>query len=286
MKGLKWSINKKKWDDAINSYLGYTHKTLEEVTYRQAKNLLFFVSRNLPTAKFKRGQPVSRLSDYFKYNKETAGKLVACYFKRKGALMMKAGLHKRKGVIGRAYMTEGARGKMKFAGWQRDRRTVYFTKEMAIKRNRDVKNIINSRFGFIQLIPMKAVERLKVVALEFGINLGAIRLAGDKPNKKKKGEPAMVKVSKVGDRIDLKVVSAYRYRQSTTLFGKPVEKTAKYYDDQFRIALPKAIDDTIADMDLYIRKKTLGKPSSQWTDAERARFAAIGRAYFAAGGKL
>lgn len=256
MADIQWSINKKKWDDAIQAYRNLTHKTLEEVTLRQTKNLLFFVSRNLPTSKFKKTQPVTRLSDYFRYNRKLAGIIVGKALKKRGGLSMKVGYHTHRGVTGRAYMRQGARGRMKFAGWANGGRATWYTKEEAVKKNQAMRKQINSRFGFIQLIPLKAVERLKQIAKdEFGISIGGVRLSGDKPNKKHKGAPAAIRVTKGETRIDVTVLSTYEYKRQTTLFGKPISRTAKFYDDAYRKALPRAINDTIADIQQYIQAK-------------------------------
>lgn len=256
MADLQWGIDKKRWDAAIKAYQMLTHKTLEEVTLRQTKNLLFFVSRNLPTSKFKKSQPVTRLSDYFRYNRKLAGIIVGKALKKQGGLSMKAGYHTHRGVTGRAYMRQGARGRMKFAGWANGGRATWYTKEEAIKKNQAMRKQINARFGFIQLIPMKAVERLKQIAQEkFGISIGSLRLSGDKPNKKHKGAPAAIRVSKTDKRVDITVLSEYEYKSQRTLFGKPMTQSAEWYSNAYKAALPKAIDDTVEDIQSYIRAK-------------------------------
>lgn len=259
----------KEWENAMNLYIGLTHKTAEEATFRQAKNLLFFLSRALPTAKFKRGQPVSRLSDYFGGKPWVAGMVVAKHFKKRGGVVLKDGFHKQRGVVGRAYMTRGARGRMKFAGWKKSGTAKYFTREMAIAENAKRKRMIQARFGFIQLLPFKALDSLKRVAEMYGIKLGAARLSGDKPNKKNVGAPAMIKVTKGDGRVDMRVVSAYDFKSQRTMFDKPMSLSAQWYDEQFKRAFPQALRSTIADIKDYCYRK-LNK--AKYTPAEAAKY--------------
>lgn len=252
---FNWSIEAKRWNDAIGEYAKITNKSTEEATFRQAKNLLFFVAKQMPQSRFKKGEYVTRLSDYFKYREWVAGMVVAKYFKRKGAMIVKL-KHKRKGETGRAFMAVGSRGRYKFAGWQGKNRTaVYFTKEMAIKENARRVRMINARLGFAQLIPMKAVEALKVVASKYGFNIGSMRLQGNKPNKKWQGENAMVRINKTDKRVDVSIVSAYTFKSSKTMFGKSQDANAQFYDDAIKRALPRAITLTIADIKQYIAQK-------------------------------
>lgn len=273
---VRIQANLKEWENAMNLYIGLTHKTAEEATFRQAKNLLFFLSRALPTAKFKRGQPVSRLSDYFGGKPWVAGMVVAKHFKKRGGVFLKEGFHKQKGVIGRAYMMRGSRGRVKFAGWKKGNRNArYFTREMAIAENAKRKRMIQSRFGFIQLLPYKALDSLKRVAEGFGIKLGAMKLAGDKPNKNKQGAPAMVKITKGDGRLDMRVVSAYDFKSQRTIFGKAMNQTAEWYDWQFKLAFPSAMRETIVDIKEYCYRKMNKRV---YTPEEQARYRAIAQA--------
>lgn len=266
----------KNWENAMDTYIGLTHKTVEEATFRQAKNLLFYLSRNLPTARFKRGQPVSRLSDYFEYKRDIAGMVVAKILMKRGGVFLKEGYHKQRGVIGRAYMTKGSRGRVKFAGWKKGNHNArYFTKEMAIAENAKRKRIIQSRFGFIQLLPFKALDSLKRVAESFGIKLGALKLAGDKPNKNKQGAPAMVKITKGDGRLDMTIISDYEFKSQRTIFGKSMNQTAEWYDWQFKSAFPLALRATIMDIKEYCYRK-LNKRT--YTPEEIARYKAIAQA--------
>ena len=257
---INWSVNKKVWNETIAKYIEFTKKSAEEATFRQAKNLLFFIAREMPRSRFKKGEYVARLSDYFRDDPWVAGMIVAKYFKRKGMLVSKA-LHKRNGVIGTAFMIRGRNGRLKFTRWKMESKTRYFTKEMAIKENERRRKMINARFGFAQLIPMKDLEALKVVAQKYGLNIGSVRLKVDKPNKKWIGENAMIKVSKTNGRVDLSVVSSYTYKSQKTMFGKSQDANARFYDDAIKAALPRALANTIADIRGYMDKKM----------AERAR---------------
>jgi hypothetical protein len=252
---LKWSINKKEWNETIDKYVAFTKKSAEEATFRQAKNLLFFIAKQMPQSRFKKGEYVTRLSDYFKYRPWVAGMVVAKYFKRKNMLVSKP-MHKRNGVIGTALMIRGSNGRTKFAKWKMESKTRYFTREMAIKENERRRRMINARFGFAQLIPMKAIEALKTTAKKYGINIGSVSIkAKNKPNKKWMGENAMVKVSKSGSRVDLSVVSAYTYKSQKTMFGKSQDANARFYDDAIKAALPRALAKTIADIKDYMSRK-------------------------------
>lgn len=250
----QWSVNSKEWNDTLNEYISYTGKSAEEATYRQAKNLLFFIAREMPQSRFKKGRPVSRLSDYFNYIPDIAGKFVACYFKRKGALIVK-NMHTYRRVTGRAFMRAGSRGRAKFVGWKTDNRAVYFTKEMAIRENARRAKIINARFGFALLIPMKALDALKSIARANGINLGSFAVKGNKPNKKNQGENPIINIKKSYNRIDMYILSSYRFKSQKTMFGKSQELNAQFYDNAIKKALPKAITNTIADMRQYIARK-------------------------------
>jgi hypothetical protein len=209
----------------------------------------------MPESRFKKGRHVERLSDYFDYIPEIAGKMIACYFKKRGTMIVKL-KHRQKGVTGRAFMARGSRGRIKFAGWHNgNSRAVYFTKEMAIKENEKRRRRINARFGFSQLIPLKAVDALKVVAAKYGFNIGNIRVKGNKPNRKWQGEDAIVKVSMDKNRIDLSLVSAYTFKNSKTMFGKSQDKNAEFYNNAIERALPKALSNTINDIQTYMQKK-------------------------------
>ena len=258
---INWSVNVKRWNETIADYIAFTKKSAEEATFRQAKNLLFFLARAMPQSRFKKGEYVSRLSDYFRYDPWVAGMIVAKYFKRKGALIVKE-MHTQRGVTGRALMQRGSRGRPKFVGWKTDDRKVrYFTREMAIKENERRRKMINNRLGFAQLIPMKAVVALKAVAQQYGINIGSFRIQGNKPSKKNQGENAVIRIKKSDNRVDLSLVSAYTYKTSKTLFGKSQDANARFYDDAIKRALPRALARTIADIRGYMDRKM----------AERAR---------------
>ena len=252
---LNWSVNVKRWNKTIAEYITFTKKNAEEATFRQAKNLLFYVAKEMPNSRFKKGSPALRLREYFKDRAWVAGMVVARYFKRKGALIVKE-MHTRKGVTGRALMTTGSRGRPKFVAWKNDDRKVrYYTREMAIKENKRRIKMIANRFGFAQLIPLKAVEALKVIAKKHGINIGAFRVNGDKPNKKWQGENAIVHIKKSDNRIDMNIVSSYHFKSSFTMFGKGQDQNAQFYDDAISKALPKAMANTIADIKGYMEKK-------------------------------
>ena len=253
---FNWSIEAKRWNDAIGEYAKITNKSTEEATFRQAKNLLFFVAKQMPQSRFKKGAYVTRLSDYFRYDPWVAGMIVAQYFKRKGVLVQKE--VRRKGDYGVAYMVRGSRGRLKFGQYvdfSKRKFAVYFTKEMAIKENARRVRMINARLGFAQLIPMKAVEALKTIASKYGFNIGSMRLQGNKPNKKWQGENAMVRVNKTDKRVDISIVSAYTFKSSKTMFGKSQDANAQFYDDAIKRALPRAITLTIADIKQYIAQK-------------------------------
>lgn len=274
---LEWTYDKKKWQDAIDAYIGYTHKTAEEATFRQTKNLLFFIAREMPQSRFKKGMPVSRLSEYVG-SPLVAGLIVAKHFKKKGALIAKESLHTQRGVTGRAWMMNGSRGKLKFAGWRKDSRQRYYTKEMAIKQNEKYRKIINSHLGFSQLIPMKALDRIREIAKEFGVNIGGVgRIDGNKPNKKYKGEDAVVVVTKGAVRVDIAVHSAYTFKKATTLMGKPQNANAQFYDDAIRKAIPIAIDKTIDDIKQYILQKQRKENPLFGYSREDLKYIAIGR---------
>lgn len=276
MSKLRVSIDRKRWNDAIDAYIGYTHKTAEEATFRQAKNLLFFLSKELPKARFKKKQPVAKLSDYFGGKEWVAGMLVSRFLRDKG-MVLKEGYHTNKGVTGRAYMTTNAKGKLKFAGWKKGANTVKFTKEMALKKNMEIKRTIAARFGFVQLLPTKAVEHLRETARENGVNIGGAKLSGDKPNKKFKGAPSMINVVRKGSRFEVEIISAYDYKSSKTLFGKPMGKSAEWYNRQFKLALPRAISGAIADMRKYIAKKLSQKKT--FTPADEAQLGKLAKRY-------
>lgn len=249
-----WSANTEEWNNTLNEYIAYTGKTAEEATYRQAKNLLFFIAREMPQSRFKKGRPVSRLSDYFDYIPAVAGKFIACYFKRKGALIVKD-KHTYRGVKGRAFMAIGSRGRAKFVGWKRYKNTTYFTKEMAIRENARRAKIINARFGFSVLIPMKALDSLKAIARSNGINIGSFSIKGNKPNKKHQGEPPLISIKKTHNRIDMTIGSKYTFKTQKTMFGKSQDANAKFYDDAIKRALPKAMANAVIDMKEYIARK-------------------------------
>lgn len=275
---FEFSYNREEWQNAIDLYMGYTHKSAEEVVFRQSKNLLFYVAREMPQSRFRKGTPVAKLSDYVGSPK-VAGMIVANHFKKKGQLVAKEKLHTNRGVTGRAWMTKGSRGKLKFAGWRKDNRARYFTKEMAIKQNEKYRRVINSHFGFAQLIPMKALTRIREVAKEFGINLGGMpKVAGNKPSKRFQGEDAMIKITKVGSRLDMSIHSAYTFKSPTNLMGKPQTRNAQFYDDAIRVALPKAMALAIADMTAYALEKRRQIDPTFGMSKEDIEFMRIGRA--------
>lgn len=277
MNKFRVSIDRKRWNDAIEAYIGYTHKTAEEATFRQAKNLLFFLSKELPKAKFKKKQPVAKLSDYFGGQEWVAGMLVSRLLRDKGTLIKKEGYHTHKGVTGRAYMTKNNKGKLKFAGWQKGSGTVKFTKEMAKKKNLEIKRTIGARFGFVQLLPTKAIEHLRKTAEGNGIKIGSTKLSGDKPNKKFKGAPSMVTVVRKGSHFEVEIISAYDYKSSKTLFGKPMGQNAEWYNQQFQLAMPRAFSGAIADMRRYIAKKLAQK--KELTPADEVQLGRLARRY-------
>jgi hypothetical protein len=255
---LELSLKITEWNKTLQQYISFTGKTAEEATYRQAKNLLFFVAREMPQSRFKKGQPVSRLSDYFGYDPWVAGMVVAKHFKKQGALMVKS-MHTHRKVTGRAFMTTGSRGRAKFVGWQKDSRSVYFTKEMAIKENAKRVRQINARFGFALLIPMKALDALKAIAKSKGINIGSFSVKGNKPNKKHQGEAPMISIKKTNNRIDVSIASAYTFKTSKTMFGKSQDANAQFYDNAIKQALPRAMSNAIADMKQYMATKIAEK---------------------------
>lgn len=275
---FEFSYNKQLWQDAIDSYIGYTHKSGEEATLRQAKNLLYYVAREMPQSRFKKGMPVARLSEYVGSPK-VAGMIVAKHFKKKGQLVAKEKLHTYRGVTGRAWMQKGSRDRLKFAGWRKDDRKRYFTKEMAIKQNEKYRRVINSHFGFAQLIPLKALDRIRELAKEYGVNIGGVgRVVGNKPNKRFKGEDAVIKLTKIGSRIDMSIHSAYTFKSPTNLMGKPQTANAQFYDGAIRAALPKAMALAITDMQTYIMEKERQKNPMLGRTLEEIEFIRIGRA--------
>jgi hypothetical protein len=50
---LELSLKITEWNNTIQQYVSFTGKTAEEATYRQAKNLLFFLAREMPQSRFK-----------------------------------------------------------------------------------------------------------------------------------------------------------------------------------------------------------------------------------------
>lgn len=263
--GLSISINEQSWIETLKIYQQVTKKTSEEVIFRQTKNLLWFISRQMPHSKHRKQQMVARFGEYTGKPPQSwiAGMVVSKALVKEaldGGFVIKR-QHSAKGVTGRAWMRRGlgknGKARLKFAGWHRDDRAKYFTKDMAIRKNKAYVNMLKARLGFSQLIPMKALDALKLEASKYGVNIGSTRIeAMNKPDKKKQGEPVYIAVSKTNDVLSIALVSGYTFKHNDTIYGKSQEINAKYYDLAIQRAVPRAITATIKDMQQYIARKT------------------------------